>query len=573
MTRLFQPLLFILIFIPIIQLPSPGFDQLLIPFNILLWCTAAVIIMAAGWLIHQKQQLILPQKSIFLYALPAGLIISGFIAGIVYPVEWLFRLGAILIGVLFLFALFQFKADRRKRDNALYALLAVLTWNGLISFIQMMPSRPLLGIVMHPERPSPLGFFMQPNLQASMMLTGVLVAAYLVSSPGFQGRNLAIKLLTYSSIAICTAIVMATGSRIGLIALITAVPLLLFARLPLLKRNRSYTALLITALTIGCSSGIAMSDGLYRAYSKLERLADEGKDARIHMYQIGVQAFAEKPLAGHGIGRFQSVFHQQGAEYLAAKGNEPLMGHSRFTHPHNELLLWAIEGGILAVSGILIAVAGVLLQLYKQGRQRGLAMLAILLPITLHTQVELPFYSSTMHWLVFLLLLFIALQPFQQIKPLHLSRLALSLIPVTTTLLAGIVIWLMVNTHQAAQHFTQFYLYNSKDIKHLQATQSSMYFQELGEIHIFKALLYTDISNNSHKWVEGYIQWATAYLEKTPEVSTMVDLAMAYYYLNNNEEALKQLQNGLKQFPQNPALLAAVELINKNKPIISDIIK
>lgn len=78
------------------------------------------------------------------------------------------------------------------------------------------------------------------------------------------------------------------------------------------------------------------------------------------------------------------------------------------TYPHNDLLFWWVEGGAVALLGLLVmGVSGFWLLLRRPG-VRQLALLACLMPILLHTQLEYPLYQSPVHWLLVLILVNLA---------------------------------------------------------------------------------------------------------------------------------------------------------------------
>lgn len=60
-------------------------------------------------------------------------------------------------------------------------------------------------------------------------------------------------------------------------------------------------------------------------------------------------------------------------------------------HPHNELLYWGVEGGLLPVMGILLAACFCALRIYAAKRGTRMAMLALFVPITLHAQLGIRF--------------------------------------------------------------------------------------------------------------------------------------------------------------------------------------
>ncbi|MDT8371359.1 MAG: hypothetical protein RQ783_05105 [Gammaproteobacteria bacterium] len=57
--------------------------------------------------------------------------------------------------------------------------------------------------------------------------------------------------------------------------------------------------------------------------------------------------------------------------------------------------------GAIAGIGLAAFAFGVIITLIKLPHSRRYAYGAMLLPIALHTQVELPFYISSLHWFVF----------------------------------------------------------------------------------------------------------------------------------------------------------------------------
>lgn len=567
MNRAFLLIVFLLTLIPLIYFPNPGHDALLIPFNIFLWEIAAAAIFFAGLYIYKHQIVVLPRHTLLILALPVGMVISGFLTGLDRPVDWMFRLATILMGLLFFFALFQFQANRRTLDNAVYIILGGLLLNALIAFLQTLPGRPLFGLIAHPETPRAVGVFMQPNILASVMVTGVVLAVYQITTAGFSKRPAALKALTLTTLFGCSLIVMTTGSRIGLITLAVCVPLILTARFALLRRTPIHAVLAALALTMGSGIGIATSDGFWKATSKLEQLADEGRDARPHLYRIAWDLYTEAPIAGHGIGSFQRVFHERAAQYLEAQGGEPLIGHSRFTHPHNELLFWAIEGGTLALLGILSILTATLIQLYHLGWQRGGAMLAILLPITLHTQVELPFYSSMYHWLLFLFLGYMTFRPLQRYRWLRWPSAALIPIPAAATAILLATIMFCTTTFGTSRDLTRFLLYKEINLDELRAAQDNLYFNEFATMLTLKALLNQDLTQGTQHWTQLYINWIEDYLRHTPETSSFHDLALAYHHLGLTEQAEATIERGLYLFPKHPVISSAYQKLTERKSL------
>ncbi|MBP0048858.1 O-antigen ligase C-terminal domain-containing protein [Marinobacterium sp. AK62] len=566
MNRAFLFIIALFSLLPLLYFPNPGHDALLIPFNIFIWEIVAASVFFAGLYIYKHKTLVFPRYAIWILALPAGMILSGFLTGLERPVDWMFRLGAILMGLLFFFSLFQFQPNRRMLDNAIYIILFGMLANALISFLQMMPGRPLSGLIPHPETPRAVGVFMQPNILASAMVTAILLALYQISSPAFGKRSGLIKLLCFATLFAASMIVLSTGSRIGLLGLVFSLPLLLFARYKVFARRRHLALAAMVVFAAGCGTGLMVSEGALKAYSKLERLAEEGTEARPHVYRISWELFTEKPISGHGIGSFQSVFHERAAEYQAERGGEPLIGHARFTHTHNELLFWAVEGGILALSGIVVLLAVTLIQAWRLGRQRGLALLALMTPIALHTQTELPFYSSIYHWVLFLFLAFMLFRPLCRFYQVERSETVL--VPIPAAGMAVLVATLMfcTSTFGTARDLTRFLLYKEVNMQELRAAQDNLYFNEFATLLSMKVLLNLDLKQNTQHWTQTYINWTEDYLQKIPETSSFHDLALAYNHLGMKQKAHEVIDRGLYLFPQHPVIGSAREKINNRAP-------
>lgn len=552
-------------FVPLIYFPNPGYDALLIPFNIFMWEIAAASIFFAGFYAFKHRIIWTPKHGLWLLALPAGIILSGFVTGIVRPVDWMFRLCGILMGLLFFFSLFQFRVNRRTLDNAIYIILASMMTNAIISFLQLFPGRTLFGLIPHPAVPQAVGVFMQPNILASAMVTGVLLGIYQVSSPGFAYRGLLIKTLCYAALFSTTAIVLASGSRIGLLTLIIALPIMLASRHKQLSQKRPLASIAFLMVIAGCSTGLMISDGSLKAYSKLERLAEQGTEARVHLYRIGWDIFTDAPLFGHGIGSFQSTFHEKAAEYMEARGGVPLIGDARFTHPHNEMLFWAIEGGSIAVAGILIAATIFLFQAHRLGRERGLALLALLIPISLHTQTELPFYSSVYHWLLFSFLAYMLFLPLCMRHRFKKQNPKLIAVPATGSAVLIATLFFGVSTFSASRDITRLLLYKEINLSDLRAAQDNLYFNELATQLSLKVLLNQDLTHNTYHWTQTYIDWTEDFIKKVPDISSFHDLALAYNHLGMHSKASDIIKRGLYLFPRNPVISGTVEKLKNSQ--------
>lgn len=155
---------------------------------------------------------------------------------------------------------------------------------------------------------------------------------------------------------------------------------------------------------------------------------------------------AAHPLSGWGYGSFEYAFQHFRIELVP-----PTRVLEIARHPHNELLYWWVEGGLVALLGISLLILGggrLLLQVFRHDRRafstgaanagETSALCLALLPMLIHTQLEYPFYLSAMHWMVFLLLLAMA-------DRLSCRKVGVIILPARGTVAAALWHWRAVH--------------------------------------------------------------------------------------------------------------------------------
>ncbi len=227
--------------------------------------------------------------------------------------------------------------------------------------------------------------------------------------------------LVFSAIFLSCFLIAYSGSRVGLLSAIAGIFVLFTCRWQQFLNRKSLLAISIALILAGTLSG---KEGLKETSAKLQTVANSSlEDSRKNIYAVAIDLFTEQPIQGYGIGSFQKEWHKQKAIYIKEHTNATFPPE-RLSHPHNEIMFWLVEGGILVVAGILISFFTVVFAAIKCGWRRGLSYLAMLLPIGLHTQVELPFYISNIHWFMMMSLIFILLCHSQSSRTIELSKAA-----------------------------------------------------------------------------------------------------------------------------------------------------
>lgn len=303
------------------------------------------------------------------------------------------RLMGLVLGVLAYFALLQIPLDRRWRRRLLMLLLAATVIEALLGLVQYSLLQPGNWMGYNTLKNRPYGIFQQWNLMASFMATGLALALYLLSARRPLSRSL--QWLAAAMLLLAPLLLIVIASRVGLLAALLLSPFQLWM-LYRLNRRRAGIALLL--LMAGVSAGLllVMLNGATRALMLPEPIF-----YRLTYWQEALDMIAERPWLGWGYGHFQHDFlhhfyttHSSGMESVA------------ISHPHNEILLWGVEGGLLSLSGIALIVWG-LWRLLRHSRPVPLrpAPWLAALPILLHMMVEYPLYLSAAHSVLLLVIL------------------------------------------------------------------------------------------------------------------------------------------------------------------------
>ncbi len=562
-------LLFGLLFLvaPFYYQPNLGGEGLYLPFNNTLWIVASWIIASGFFIMLRTDQLILPAHWLALSMLPLGALVSGFMTENTNPTEWAMRIMVLVGSYLLLISFYQFRLTPRQIERSLYLLLMTGLISGFYGLLQLAPKIEMAPYMPLSGSKTPFGIFQQINLQASLMATTLVLLFYLISRPTLSGMHWVVKLSLCLTSFISCFIIAYSGSRVGLLGAVLGLTILLIGRWRLLLNHKVMLGLIV----ICCSTGAVMgSSGLSKTLNKFDRaMGGMESDVRWKVYKISLDLVLEKPLLGHGVGSFQKVFQDKRAEYQDA-GILSLGTQPRFTHPHNELFLWLVEGGLLSIAGILIAAIATFYQLYQAGWQRGTGYAALLIPIVLHSQVELPFYISNTHWLVLLFLLFVINQHNKLSRSTDgLSLAAQKTLPAVVITTAVIVNAFLVHALYSYTGLITYLRDQKRPQQHLESALLNPYFRDYATYLTLKQNMYHGFDQDNAQPVVEYISWATHHLKVSPQVPVYMDLAVAYGALNQLEKRDDVMREAMSIYDSNRSLQGLQARFLKPKPAAS----
>ncbi len=570
-TLLYSLLLALLLLVaPSFYQDNLGGEGLFIPFNNVVWIIVALLIGASALVIIRRETIQIPQLTYSLLILVGLTTIAGAINSIATPTAWLFRNLALGAGFFLFIAIAQAPSGRRWSDNALLLVIASGTVQSVYGLIQMLSSASNLPGWL-PQSPGiPSGIFQQPNLLASYLATGLAASLFLISSPSIKGRHLLVKMFIIIASGLAAMVIASTGSRIGLLGATAAVTLLFAVRWRQLWRSRTLTMLWCIALATGIAASSihqGKDTGLLFGLKKFADItasnAEPGRSvARKTIYTVSWELFTQKPVLGHGIGKFERAFHDQKAVYLkSAPDADPI--DARLSHPHNELLFWAIEGGMVALSGFFILAGSFLYLIYQLGWQRGGSYLALTLPILLHTQVELPLYISHLHWSVLVILIALAARhrskkiklPFAALTRPTLLGLSVAL-PVVATIFFS-------HTLVSGRLLIQYYMMPQKPIELLEIPRKNLYLNNYADYAAMQALAKYGLSRGDSEVLRNYILWAQQILRVTPYIPVYATLAAAHHSLGEYDKNQQVMAEALAIYPRTNIILQAKNLFDR----------
>ncbi|HGE8396764.1 TPA: Wzy polymerase domain-containing protein [Serratia marcescens] len=382
--------------------PNMGGGGLALPQNILAWSAMALttLLVTATVCVGRARLSLTPTARLLLLGI-AVLALPLLYTRAEWREDALWRCAGLLGGWLFYVACLQLRLTARQRDLLLYGLLFAVSVQALLAALQLFA--PALAWVA-PNGRRVYGVFQQPNVLGSFIATGLALALWLLLAPlSTPTRRRQLPLLAL--LAAFSALLVLIQSRAAWLGGTLAAALLLwrFAR-----QRPAASRWAGGALLLGMAAGLTV---LFTGLGLDSRTGLIGRElsnsARLTMlHDVGAMILA-KPLLGWGYGGFEYSFAHFRLQEMPWREVLEVAGH-----PHNEILLWWVEGGLPALAGIVIVlVAGALLlkRAWQRDREQPggarVGLFLVLLPMLVHTQLEYPFYLSAPHWLAFLLLL------------------------------------------------------------------------------------------------------------------------------------------------------------------------
>ncbi|WP_426698069.1 Wzy polymerase domain-containing protein [Aeromonas hydrophila] len=529
---------------------NPGGAGLYLPFNAWGWIFASLVIGLGLWQVTLQQRLVFSSLQGCLWLGALLLLLPMAYPGFELKDYAIPRLLGLFAGLLFLFCLYQWQLVQASRDRLLYLLLGAVAIEALLGLVQYYLLIPGNWLGYDTRANRPYGIFQQPNVMATFMASGLALAGWLElrgnANPWLKG-------LRYGVILAASLLLVALQSRVGQLGGLLALLLLV----PALHRQRRLVQVLgVVALGVGL--GIASQYGISGVKRGLEAYQSGGM--RSIYWPYAAKLIAQSPWVGWGYGSFETTFLHH---YMADKALNPAMVQIEYNldHPHNEFLYWAVEGGLAPMIGMVLMGGALLWRVLKAGWVKGAALLALVIPILLHTQTEYPLYHAIALWWALLLLVYVldaevedGLQASGRAswreyvyRPWLLLRFVAIIIPL-------LVVPFMLTAIHTAWVVTKYERGGYKEPTLLLDVINPMAWLTRVEFDVNSVRLMVGLQASNHAELEAYLEWGQAFVRHTPRANIYANMVIALDALGRKEEARALRREALVLYPGDPLL-------------------
>lgn len=540
-------------------IPNNGSTGLSLPINIISWCVAAFFVLFIVVFLDSKKYCVTTIAfPIFIIAVTV-LTIPIFYAESsgVSRAGW--RLAGLFAGIIFYFIWLQTRLSCGQRQVMWLLLLSAVFFQAVLALVQIfLPEFAWVPI----SGGRPYGIFQQPNVLASFMATGLALALMLFLLPGFilnsLWREQCRQVFLTSSLLLIPALLVWSQSRVGWLGGMLVSLLFLWrfgAVLP--ERCKRAIILLVTGTTVGLACMVFLDSKHGLGY-----LPHEGSNhARLTMLRDTLRMIAEKPFSGWGYGGFEYHFL-----HFRINQTPPTVVTEIANHPHNEILLWWVEGGVLALLGMALMLFGgvrLILQAWrldqyevaigKRHAGEPIALCIILLPIALHTQLEYPFYLSALHFIVFLMVMAtleyrVSVMTERKPLPIFVGR-ALHFILPLASVATGVLMAFALQGGLTLTHAERSGLTEVSDVKDMPMLSHWLHRDRAVFDEQVNALL-TYNHTNDETLLESYASWAMEYLTRHIDANVYANLIPILQYQEQQAPAEQLRHEAALLFPR-----------------------
>ncbi|MBL4765547.1 MAG: O-antigen ligase C-terminal domain-containing protein [Colwellia sp.] len=527
-----------------IILDTPGGTGLYLSFNTIAWLFIVTLVALGLWQITLNKRIYYSKMLIWL--------LLGYLC-LLTPVFYSFeftdhaipRLLALTGGLLLLFCLYQFPVKQSDKYQLLIVILIAVALESSLGLLQYFIFTEGFwgGYKIGISRPH--GVFLQPNVMASFMATGLAIALFISTHFTLVKSRVAtpLKWLIYFTLFSTSFLLVVLQSRTGHLSALLVLALIF----PYLyKKNHKQLARNIAIITLAVVIALMSFDGSDVAKRGGDNYQSIG--SRSIIFEVSLDMFKTKPLLGYGYGGFERSFIDHFNQYAIA---HPEAGNTiqGLSHPHNELLFWVIEGGIIALLAFILFTSAYIITWLNISRGKAFALFALLLPILLHSQLEFPFYSSVSHLAIFLLILWLT-DTENSKNSLFINCTKTFLIRFIALLIPAIFIPFLATSLHTANILVEHEKSGYQSIEKLNEIINPIAWQNRLDAAVYAHILVSGLLEKNSEKLELYVAWAQQRIKYLPRDSVYANLLLALKILNKDTEHQQVLREAKQTYPQ-----------------------
>lgn len=438
----------------------------------------------------------------------------------------------LLSGILLYFALLQIPLDHRWRQRLLLLLLTAVFIEAILGLVQYILLQNYSGSWMgfDTNYTRPYGIFQQVNVMASFMASGLALALCLLGRRQTKGRIS--QGLIAGVLVLAPLLLMMILSRVGLLAAILLTPLQLIILWRSHPRRMMY-ALALIASGVLCGVVLMLLNGAAREVTSAAPVL-----YRLIYWQEALRMIAERPWLGWGYGHFEHDF----INHFNINYNIESV-----SHPHNELLYWGVEGGLLSLTGIAVITWGgwLLLRRMRPRLLRPGVWLATL-PILLHMMLEYPLYQSAAHAVMLLLLLRVCDVRRQNEMPLQIQPL----LRIGISAIAALLMLYMLNGLHSSLIITAVEKTGLQQFDAMSKVMTPTPWQARYDFDVQLHQMMNYSQTQDPEILQGYQRWAENEIRVRPDANTYFNLIQISRVLNQLTRAAQLKRQAQKLYPQ-----------------------
>ncbi len=514
-------------------MPNPGGSGLALSFNATTWFALSITTAIGLYQTGTQQQLRYNKLTVGLFICCVAMTIPVFYVGSDLSMS-INRLIGLWAGYLLFVLLQQFRFSNKQKQRLLWFVVIAAFIQAIFGWVQYFLLEPQNVFGYNTIANRPYGIFQQPNVMASFLATGLALSGYLITrQPIKYQRKLSDVALLYIMPLATVPLLIYLASRTGWLGAAIAVVFLLpyLYRFATQKRFLGWLVALFIGIGIGFAPLLQPASGESLVAQKVNL-----ESPRQYTFPQAFDMLIERPFTGYGYGRFEPEYMVYTArQHQLNAGYKP--GLAAMDHPHNELLYWGVEGGILPILAILLAVLLVLTRIYQAKKGTRLAMFSLFVPIVLHSQLEYPFYHSTIHWITFVVLLYWVDQRANTYKTAQFSIISKTALRVFSLVIPIAATVYMLSALHTNYVLTQFERSRPKNPEILNQVTNPFVWQDRYDWDIFSTYLNIGLFTHNAEYIQPYVDWSLSIIKRKPRPAFYNNLILAYQGLGDTEKA------------------------------------